>query len=1355
MRCLGGHLLLFLAFCSLAFPSSFSECFRQEHLERFWLAPSYEAENPYVYKLPLLRFYSFSFDNSSESLALGAVSLADGNYFLSRLPSDSRKDFASASSALDAASASLSGAKESQKSAHAASLAAQQLASAFFGRDYSLLFLPQPYQAVALIDIFLKASQAGYYAAAYPRLYGEALSRTADALEAFSFAASETASKLDSQMERLSLAGASSAKYSGRARQAYLEAESLLSPQSGFCHQGAAGQAIAEYFSSSPQLPDFSQLGVADYLEAVAGKSENSSTLRMARAYYSLLDAESEMQSEYSGAALEAQNSISLLDGELALLGKERLDLIGDPPGAFPEGTRAQVGSSFSGIYSGLSEGRVRLQEAKEAIGEAKSYAASRSSQAYLANAISRAQDASQVAQSATTSLQNVRTNAESAAEFERQLAQQAIIASESRLGATPSSVSDAQALSDAGKLLEEAKASLAAAQYSSTLGEKFAACQRALDLVSQSMAAYGQRASLPAIGEAEQQLYSLSSLLKAAQSDGLDVSFELGKLSDYKKLLSLAGSPGTAQAIADAAKADEEAVLLRLLETYGGLSEKHASADKLIAELRTSQPNTLPQFDSLSKYFPGGTLDARAAAGSLHSIESQLGAYLAEAQQQVPAHLSYLLSKNARALEISEPPVLGKESRYRATVTTENPSGISYSGSLQFSVDASLPLYSAELASGDLLLDAYPDGAKTTITIPGIASGQALYFTFEKYEQPAQKSSSSLSCALATQEQAKQVQRIDFFASRALRTLVISEPSQQNAVAASARYSGQEFPLSIVPSGSIYLLQGELTNVPSGRNSLEITQTVQNPFAISSGERNYQALGGGQTLVSYEADVAGTQLNCDSAQFYSDEPYEQVSNLTLAPLGAEKITFVHALPLASGTRIAASFAPLLEGATSKFLVSYVLSNSSQALSEALSQAELQLLYYNRSADAGLLSAAKELAAANRTSEALSLLSRLQAQSEPCSYADYQLFLSENSSCAALLSAAEQAQQAIMGENMSEAAGQLSSLSFALGTSLSSAGDLASAGDYKKAADAVRKAESSFRSSLSELAWESASESADQYAKARKASPDDPSLPSAQQEIFNAQKLYSSGEHLQSFIASSRAKWLLSQGAQFQQQSEEQAAAQLQILGQEFSVLSGSTKSLLSNYSSQYSALSGQSKRSLALAPSEAQASIDAAEKSFAAASKAKSGFHQALQQANESYGKMMETAGAIQSALGSLQSSAESSVRVARLALSEVKQKAPESPESSQVEAEVSRAEGFLANSLYADALMSSDRAISAANSLLEQKAGAGLDQKSLLLAGASLAFMAAAAYYFSRKKKGEAKKEKKVPRATDKPEN
>lgn len=385
--------------------------------------------------------------------------------------------------------------------------------------------------------------------------------------------------------------------------------------------------------------------------------------------------------------------------------------------------------------------------------------------------------------------------------------------------------------------------------------------------------------------------------------------------------------------------------------------------------------------------------------------------------------------------------------------------------------------------------------------------------------------------------------------------------------------------------------------------------------------------------------------------------------------------------------------------------------------------------------------------------EALSLLSRLQAQSQPYSYADYQLFLSENSSCAALLSSAEQAQQAIMGENMTEAAGQLSSLSFALGESLSSAGDLAGLGEYRKAADAARKAQAEFRSSLSELAWKSSSEAADQYAKARKAQ-QGAYLPSAQEEIFNAQKFYSSGEHTQSFIASSRAKQLLLLGAESEQQSEAQAATQLQLLSQEFSALSGTAKLLLSKYSTQYSALSGQSKRRLALSPTDAQDRIDAAEKSFAAASKAKSGFQQALQQANDSYAKLAEAARAIQSALNSLQSSAESSVRVARLALSEVRQKAPESQESSQVEAEVSRAEDFMANSLYADALMSSDRAISAANLLLEQKAGAGLDQKSLLLAGASLAFMAAAAYYFSRKKKSGAKKERRVPRASDKPE-
>ena len=129
--------------------------------------------------------------------------------------------------------------------------------------------------------------------------------------------------------------------------------------------------------------------------------------------------------------------------------------------------------------------------------------------------------------------------------------------------------------------------------------------------------------------------------------------------------------------------------------------------------------------------------------------------------------------------------------------------------------------------------------------------------------------------------------------------------------------------------------------------------------------------------------------------------------------------------------------------------------------------------------------------------------------------------------------------------------------------------------------------------------------------------------------------------------------------------------------------------------------------------------------------------------QANSSYWQLEALNALLLKSLGQIRSSSESSLQVARLAASEAEQKA-QGEEASQIKDEVSRSEGFYAAALYADSLVSSERAISAANLLLAKNAG-GIDAKAILLAAVSFAFVAAAAYYFLRHKGQGGKKEKK----------
>jgi len=121
-----------------------------------------------------------------------------------------------------------------------------------------------------------------------------------------------------------------------------------------------------------------------------------------------------------------------------------------------------------------------------------------------------------------------------------------------------------------------------------------------------------------------------------------------------------------------------------------------------------------------------------------------------------------------------------------------------------------------------------------------------------------------------------------------------------------------------------------------------------------------------------------------------------------------------------------------------------------------------------------------------------------------------------------------------------------------------------------------------------------------------------------------------------------------------------------------------------------------------------------------------------------------------LSSSLASLSSYSESSLHAARLAVSEVKRHAAESDaqEVAQIEAELSRAEGFSAGSLYANSIVSSEKTIRAANAFLEKKGAGSPDAKALLLGGISLAFLAAAAYYFATRAKHKKKEKRELPK-------
>jgi hypothetical protein len=1351
MGCFGRHLAVFFILLSATLCSaSFRECYSAEKISRFWEAPAYEQGNQQIINFQLFYFYSFSFDNSTQSASLENLSLADADNLAASFPSIPARDFSPVSAALSASSSSLSNSSASQRAAHFTLQAAKKAAETLFSQEQmALLITPSPLVPIALADSIMKVQALSDYAVYYPLQFKRFLSSLANAYDSSNSAAEELAKLADSQFDSLSYAGAGSPEYSGRAKAAYLQSASLLSSKQFCASHLADADAISAYFSSSPALPDFSSPGIADYLQSTAGKNENSSIMRLAKAYSGLSEANAQMQSEYDTGLLRSRGLVRQLSIEVDLLEKERLDLIQQPIIPSTSGSTAYIGSQFSGIYAGLQQAKQGLAQSQNGFADAQLSFSSARAEGYLAAAISELESASQSANSSLSSLASVRSNAQSAVGMEQQFASEMISKAEAKTSEKSLSVGDAQAISEASALLKSAKAEFSSAESQKSLGERFAAYGKAASLASESLLRAEGRAALPALESAKQQLGSLSSLISAAQSDGLDMAYEKGKLSDYLQLLSDASSPDAYSIVLDAARQDEEAILLRLSEKYPGIGEKYVQTKLIISEIQKTKPQFLPEFSSLSGYFSDGKLQIRAAAGKIAKISASLDSYYIAAQKELPAHLSALLSSNAEALETMEQPVLGRQTKYAATISTLNPSAFGYSGQLTFFLPTKIPVYSADFESGDEITDAYPEKGKTTIVLPRVEAWQAFAFKAKKSEQPAQITSSQDSCSIASPEQSEIRRTIEFFASRDLPLLGIYENAPAGAFSAKAKYFGRSFGLQLSGTAAY----GDIEGAKQGKNSLEISYLVFSPFAFSTGVRAFEPAGIGKKKISYLAEVSSIAIDCNSASLAIDEPFSQISGFSVESLSGSKVSQAKAIASGTTTHLSFQFSPLKTGTTESFAISYVLSNQSEAISEALLQAELQAKYYNRSSDAEALSEAKNLLSQNRTDEALALLSQMRQSAQALAISrsspDYSQFLEENTSASQLLQSVKDTQAQLSSGNMSEWAAKLQALSSPLQSALESASSDAEAGNYAKALASARKATAEFRSSLSSLAWKSSEEAADGYAKARGVqSPDAAALRAAQDEITRAQQLFSEGEHLQSLLSSSRALQMLAEMAGTQEQRGLEAKAGTDAITLQFAALHANTQQLLTNYSALYSSLSASSKKQLPLTPSQAQSRIDDAAKSLAAAQKAKLP-QQALQQANQSYSSLQAVSQSLQDSIITLGQSAASSLKVAQLALSEARQKSSpeESSDISQIASEVSKAEDFLANSLYADSLMSSDRAVSAANAFLSRKTSPAFDTKAVALGAISLAFLAAAAYYFTVMKKpgGKPKGEKK----------
>ncbi|MEM4633661.1 MAG: hypothetical protein QW275_00735, partial [Candidatus Anstonellaceae archaeon] len=432
MGCRGRHLfaLLFLL-PSLAFASNISECFSSAPLEKFWEHPGYFDYSPHVSNLGIFKIFSYEFDNSTQSLGLHNLSIISSQELSSAINPKFKNEFSPILKEIEDAQAHLAAAKTAQSQSHELSLAAQRFASQILDQNtFYLLAIPQTSTAATIL-IFLKTQDASRYVSLYPASLVETYSQSAKAYDSVQRAAHLASILVDEKMHQLSFAGANSAKYSGKAKSTYYNYQTLLSSRV-FCNRSKAEQ-IRKYFSSKPQMPNFSSTGFADHILQTAGEGNSSALFILAKAYSELSAAYDSMEQEYAQARLLASDSSRKLASQISQLEAEKLELIDSLPNTKKEAS-VSAGAGFSGLSSGLKIAKERLVSSQLLLSSSQEIAKSKSYPNYLSDAIEMASRSHQDSQTALTSLSRIRENAAEATELKRQEAQEAIARAEELL---------------------------------------------------------------------------------------------------------------------------------------------------------------------------------------------------------------------------------------------------------------------------------------------------------------------------------------------------------------------------------------------------------------------------------------------------------------------------------------------------------------------------------------------------------------------------------------------------------------------------------------------------------------------------------------------------------------------------------------------------------------------------------------------------------------------------------------------------------------------------------------------------------------------------------------------------------
>ncbi|MEM4348426.1 MAG: hypothetical protein QXN37_02550 [Candidatus Anstonellaceae archaeon] len=1331
-------LFIFLSCISFA---SLTECINPSPLERFWTLSSYINSNPYIYDFGGLKFYSLEFFNSTKTLEISNVSLVGWEKLRSSLSLENSREVEKVKVKMEAASQAIADAKEAYaisynywKSAKDALKEVEYNLENIALFSFTFIYLPAfpflfeaalAYKAIRLADVSV-------YSFYFPIYYSATLSKAADAYENANAAALEAAFLAQSLLDELEHAGAGSPKYSGAAKDPFLHAKSKSTSLSNFCQrQKKSSDAIVEYFASKPHMPDFSNISFGSYLQITAGDGEYSAVWSLLKIYKELSQAKKEMESEYLNTEFAAEASLQQLSAKINELKKEEIVLIGEPAFA---ADKMVVGPEFSGVAAGLIQAEAQYEKAKQMYQEAQKAKSSKMKD-YLAIAIKSAKDSEAIAANAILSLSKVHSAAVAAVDEEKKIAEKAISEAESKINFSVSSLEASSLSFQSLKALEEAKKAYAQASLEQTLGKKYKAYASAVESASRAILLAESSQIADTSNTVRQAFTQLKDLLNAAEKDGLDVSYYKEQLREleglFKSSLLLTAKEELHDKLLKLLYEQKNEVLLLLEAHYSHIEEDYCRLLQDAAVLRQQDAFALQEIDSIGLYFDGCNCKFEKAAGKLKEIQAELTKLKAKKQNRIPDFLSFMLSQNVKPLELIPPPVLGQTQKAQIALLTSNPSNFSSTAPISFSAKTSIPLYSSEATEGTLLDAFYKDG-QTTIVVPSVSPQQSFFFRFEKEYSPTKKTSSFQKCKKAFPQEAEIELSISFSASSFLPVLFIQESTAGPSKEAYAHFSGTSYRLESVnvPHPQIY---GKIERVPAGQHLLTIKYYLLEPFKVIKKESSFEK-SSTAAKISYVVEVRDIAIGCEEATVLLHEPFS-ASNFSIVPIGTHKISKQNFVSFGGNTQASFSFELPQSSQSLQFLATFTINSLASAADEALLQAELQTTFSNKSSLQTILSQAKLLLQQNKTEEALSLLLLMPRSIEIPMHFEFE---SESAKIAQALSIANESINRLLSANATSKAAQLSSLIFALSDAKNQAQLLFDQGKAGEAVSTLRKSYNQFTSSIATLASKTASSTA-QALSSMKSPP-----AQAQEQISEAFVLYTKGDFLSSFERAALAAVLIENSEKIEQLKLQAAAEEAEVLKAEFTKRKSAIEEKLLQYAQQYSSLSSQTKRKLSIMPSDAQEKLDAAQKRISA--KQKDPF-KVLSEVNLSLQEILQLEETIDKALLQLKSSAQSSLQVAQLAVEEASGSARED-EVVQLKQELSKSEEFFEAGLYADSLVSSEKAIRTANAILSRKPQ--LDIKAIGLGLASVIFILLAAWIFFEGSRKE-KEKKQLPKANE----